>query len=110
VLIIELTAVYNNCSYCKDCQAAQRSLITGAMLPSKLWKVGTSYFAHIGQLGASNDSQIGNTKSAGIWSQSSSSDEPKEAVDEQKDDHDNSSRGMHPEPDLERLVKIRDPF
>jgi hypothetical protein len=86
------------------------TLITGAVLPSKLWKVVTSYFPHIGQPGASDDSQTRNTKSAGIRSRSSSSVEPKEAVDEQNDDYDSSSRGMHPEPDLERLVKIRDPF
>jgi CheY-like chemotaxis protein len=53
------------------------ALITGAVLPSKLWKVVTSYFPHI---------------------------EPKEAVDEQKDDYDSPSRGMSPEPDLERQV------
>jgi CheY-like chemotaxis protein len=80
------------------------TLITGAVLPSKLWKVVTSYFPHIGQPGASDDSQTRNTKSAGIRSRSSSSVEPKEAVDEQNDDYDSSSRGMHPEPDLERQV------
>jgi CheY-like chemotaxis protein len=80
------------------------ALITGAVLPSKLWKVVTSYFPHIGQLGTSDDSQTRNMKSAGIRSQSSYSDEPKEAVDEQKDDYDSSSRGMPPQPDLERQV------
>jgi CheY-like chemotaxis protein len=77
------------------------ALITGALLPSKLWEVVTSYFPPILQPGASVDDQARNKKSADIQSESLGTAEPKEAVREQKEYYDSSSRNVLTEPDLE---------
>jgi CheY-like chemotaxis protein len=77
------------------------ALITGAVLPSKLWEVVTSYFPQILQPGASADDQTRNDKSTDIRFESLDSDEPREAVEEQKEDYESLSRNVLPEPDLE---------
>jgi CheY-like chemotaxis protein len=76
------------------------ALITGAVLPSKLWEVVTGYFPHILQPGSSADKQANNDKGgddSGL--KSSSCDEQKEAVEEKSDDHESSSRNSLGEPD-----------
>lgn len=77
------------------------ALITGAVLPSKLWEVVTSYFPRILQPEASIDDQTRNNKSTGIWPKSLGSDAPKEAVKEQKKDSDSLPKNVVPEHDLE---------
>lgn len=76
------------------------ALITGAVLPSKLWEVVTSYFPHILQPGASADDQTRDNKSADIQFKSLGSEEPKGTVEEQKR-NDISSTIVLPEPDVE---------
>jgi hypothetical protein len=58
------------------------ALITGAVLPSKLWEVVTSYFPQVLQPGASAGDQTRNDKSTDIRFKSLGSDEPREAVEE----------------------------
>jgi CheY-like chemotaxis protein len=77
------------------------ALITGAVLPSKLWEVVTSYFPRNLQPGAPADDQTYNDKSTDIRFKSLGSDEPKEAVEEQKKDFESLSRNVLLEPDLE---------
>jgi CheY-like chemotaxis protein len=77
------------------------ALITGAVSPSKLWEVVTSYFPTILQPQASVDDRARNKKSADIQSKSLGAAEPKEAVREQKEYHDSSFRHVLTEPDFE---------
>jgi hypothetical protein len=71
------------------------------VLPSKLWEVVTSYFPQILQPETSAGDQTRKNKSADIRSKSLGSAEPKEAVEEQEEDYDISSRHMLPGPGLE---------
>jgi CheY-like chemotaxis protein len=77
------------------------ALITGAVLPSKLWEVVTGYFPHILQPGTSAAGQGHKDKSDDNGPTSSNSDEPKEAVKENDEEHDSSSRNSVQEPDVE---------
>jgi CheY-like chemotaxis protein len=77
------------------------ALITGAVLPSKLWEVVTSYFPRILQPEASAVDQTRNNKNTGIRPKSLDFDESREAVKEQKKDSDSLPRNVLPEHDLE---------
>lgn len=70
------------------------ALITGAVLPSKLWEVVTSYFPHILQPGASAGDQTHENKSDDIRFKSLRTDEAKE-------DYDSSSKNVFLGPVLE---------
>jgi CheY-like chemotaxis protein len=71
------------------------ALITGAVLPSKLWEVVTGYFPHILQPGTSSRTQLRNDEGDVVRSSS------KEAVGEHDGDHDSSSKSSAQEHDAE---------
>jgi CheY-like chemotaxis protein len=77
------------------------ALITGAVLPSKLWEVVTGYFPHILQPGSSAAQQGHKDKIDANGPTSSSSDGSKEAVKENDEEHNSSSRNSVREPDVE---------
>ena len=68
------------------------ALITGAVLPSKLWEVVTGYFPHILQPGSTPEAQGHKDTGDDDGPNSSDSDEAKEAVDEDNEDHGSPSR------------------
>jgi CheY-like chemotaxis protein len=72
------------------------ALITGAVLPSKLWEVVTGYFPHILQPGTSCKDQARNEKGDIV---DPSSVESKEAVIETNEGQDGSSKNSIQEPD-----------
>jgi len=72
------------------------ALITGAVLPSKLWEVVTGYFPHILQPGISCDDQARNEKGDIVESGSGHSTE---AVKENDEDQNGSSKNSSEEPD-----------
>jgi CheY-like chemotaxis protein len=75
------------------------ALITGAVLPSKLWEVVTGYFPHILQPSSTPEAQGHKDKDDGNQSTSSSADEPKEVVEEDDEEHDSPSKNSHQESD-----------
>lgn len=83
------------------------ALITGAVMPSKLWEVVTTYFPHILRPGASAGDQKHHEENADSQPKSLDTDEPEKTFKEQKDG-DNSSRNLlskdYPEPDQSSLV------
>jgi CheY-like chemotaxis protein len=70
------------------------ALITGAVLPSKLWEVVTNYFPHILQPGSS----AGDQKSDNEQDKSVASDEAGEVEDSRTEDHERSSRDLSQKP------------
>jgi len=71
------------------------TVITGAVLPSKLWEVVTGYFPHILRPGSNPDLQAAQARDDNEdvgGSQSSRPDESEEALKEQDEGHDSSSR------------------
>jgi len=77
------------------------ALITGAVLPSKLWEVVTGYFPHILQPGSSADEQARHEEGDVVGSKSSSSNEQKDAAGAVDDSHDSSSKNSPPGHDRE---------
>ena len=73
------------------------ALITGAVLPSKLWEVVTNYFPHILQPGNSLEKQ----RSYGDQNKSASADVAEEVGDGSAEDHQRTSQVSHPESELE---------
>lgn len=72
------------------------ALITGAVLPSKLWEVVTTYFPHILQPGTSAEGQNRGEKSAEPQYKSVSPEGLREAAEDQEENHDSSSQHPYP--------------
>jgi CheY-like chemotaxis protein len=70
------------------------ALITGAVLPSKLWEVVTNYFPHILQPGSSAEAQ----KSDNRQDKSANNGVPEEAGDDRREGHEGPSYVSRPEP------------
>ena len=92
----------------RQASAVADALITGAVLPSKLWEVVTSYFPHILQPGTSADEQGHKKKDDDEGSTSPNPDGPEEAVEENDEKHDSSSRNPRrgPDPDDDQPSQI----
>jgi CheY-like chemotaxis protein len=74
------------------------ALITGAVLPSKLWEVVTNYFPHLLQPDESAGGQSHEVQSA----EDSTSWNPKQVLDERQTECDSSSRERSREPDVDK--------
>lgn len=74
------------------------ALITGAVMPSKLWELVTNYFPHISKPGGSIEDQTAE-RSGNNEEKSATPDAAEEVRDDSAEDHERASHDSHPEPE-----------